>query len=341
MLFPRGYPELGALIDTNFIARISLLTGTLPAQYGLRTAGVLDIISRSYATPNGEVSLYGGSPRVVDQQIALGDSVAELHDFEIEAVLADALVAVLAEDQRLAVFELDDMFLTIFFFRHAEPCAVIEDVAILEDLDVGRAFVGGGFFQGVLQVLLEDVDRARDEGGRLGQEKEFAATRRKTLAFAKDTNQWVVAERAAKACSILPAADKADLEAAPALGRAAVQLQRNGWTLLALGMAEYRSTNDAAAQEALLAAANANPSNPQVTGIAAFYRAMSLFRQGKRDEARQLALAAAAKMKPLPKDEQNPLANNPDPDDLILWLAYKEAKAMLKFEATQKERMRD
>ena len=147
--------------------------------------------------------------------------------------------------------------------------------------------------------------------------------------------------RAAKACSILPATDKADLDAALALGRTAVQLQRNGWTLLALGMAEHRSTNDAAAQEALLAAANADPSNPKVTGIAAFYRAMSLFRQGKHDEARKLALAAAAKMKPLPKDEQNPLANIADPDDLILWLAYKEAKAMLKFEATQKERMKD
>ena len=174
-----------------------------------------------------------------------------------------------------------------------------------------------------------------------GQDKEFAATRRKVLAFAKDTNQWMVAERAAKACSILPATDKADLAAALALGRTAVQLQRNGWTFLALGMAEYRSGHDAGAQEALLAAANADPSNPQVTGTAAFYRAMSLFRQGKHDEARKLALAAAAKIKPLPKDEQNPWANDALPDDLIPWLVYKEAKAILKFEATQKERMKD
>ena len=175
----------------------------------------------------------------------------------------------------------------------------------------------------------------------LGQDKEFAATRRTTLAFAKDTNQWVVAERAARACSILPATDKADLEAALALGRTAVQVQRNGWTFLALGMAEYRSTNDAAAQETLLTAANADPSNRTVTGTAAFYRAMSLFRQGKHDEARKLALAAVANVKPLPKDEQNPLTNIADENDLILWLAYKEAKAMLKFEATQKQRMKD
>ena len=38
-------------------------------------------------------------------------------------------------------------------------------------------------------------------------------------------------------------------------------------------------------------------------------------------------------MKPLPADEQNPLAGNADHDDLILWLAYKEAKAMIKFDA--------
>ena len=60
---------------------------------------------------------------------------------------------------------------------------------------------------------------------------------------------------------------------------------------------------------------------------------MSLFRQGREDEARKLATEAAAKMKPLLRDEKNPLAGNASPDDLILWLAYKEAKAMIKFEA--------
>ena len=38
-------------------------------------------------------------------------------------------------------------------------------------------------------------------------------------------------------------------------------------------------------------------------------------------------------MKPLPKDEQNPPANNAYYNDLILWLAYKEAKAVIHFDA--------
>ena len=117
-----------------------------------------------------------------------------------------------------------------------------------------------------------------------GQDKEFAATRQRILAFAKDTNEAATAERAAKACSILPSTDKAELEAALALGRTAVKVGKGteawDWNLLALGMAEYRSGNYAAADEALLAAAKAGPNNRYVTGTSAFYRAMSLFRQG-------------------------------------------------------------
>jgi hypothetical protein len=59
---------------------------------------------------------------------------------------------------------------------------------------------------------------------------------------------------------------------------------------------------------------------------------MSLSRQGKSDEARKLAIETAAQMNPLPKDEQNPLSDGAYYDTLILWLAYKEAKAMIHFD---------
>jgi hypothetical protein len=39
-------------------------------------------------------------------------------------------------------------------------------------------------------------------------------------------------------------------------------------------------------------------------------------------------------MKPLPADEQNPLAGNANREDLlILWLAYREAKSLIEFDA--------
>jgi len=176
-----------------------------------------------------------------------------------------------------------------------------------------------------------------------GQEKELAATRQRILAFAKDTNDATTAERAAKACSIIPSSDKVELEATLALARKAVKIDnRQAWYLLALGMAEFRSGNYTAAEEALHAAAQASPDNLHVTGTAAFYRAMSLFRQGKQEEARQLAIAAATKMKPLPADEKNLLANlrvmvgvaeSDTQEYLITWLAFKEAKALMQPEA--------
>ena len=171
-----------------------------------------------------------------------------------------------------------------------------------------------------------------------GEEKELAATRKRILASAEGTGESITAERAAEACSIVPSTDKAEVEAALALGRSAVKLG-NGvewWNLLALGMSEYRSGNNAAALQALVAAEKGAEKNPEdgpvVTGMSSFFRAMSLFRLGKKDEARTLAIAAAAKMKPLPADEQNPLTANESENDLILWLAYKEAKAMIRFD---------
>jgi hypothetical protein len=98
---------------------------------------------------------------------------------------------------------------------------------------------------------------------------------------------------------------------------------------MALGMAEYRCGHYAAADAALLAASRLGEQNYYVSGTTAFYRAMSLFRQGKDAEARKLASEAVAKMKPLPTDEKNPLTGDANADDLFLWMAFKEANALL------------
>ncbi|MGD9541933.1 TonB-dependent receptor [Methylocystis sp.] len=62
ILLPDGVSGFGQVMDTGFVGSLSLVTGALPAQYGLRTAGLVDIISRTPpSTPGGSVSLYGGS----------------------------------------------------------------------------------------------------------------------------------------------------------------------------------------------------------------------------------------------------------------------------------------
>ncbi len=72
--------------------------------------------------------------------------------------------------------------------------------------------------------------------------------------------------------------------------------------------------------------------NPRISAPSAFYLAMSLARQGKDDEARRIATEAISRMRPLPLDENNPPAGGANHDDLILWMAYKEVKALLKID---------
>ena len=81
VVVPEGVSALGPFLDTNFIGSMSLLTGALPAEYGLRTAGVLDITSRSFATPGGEVSLYGGSRQTFTPSFDYGSSIGNSEYF--------------------------------------------------------------------------------------------------------------------------------------------------------------------------------------------------------------------------------------------------------------------
>jgi outer membrane receptor protein involved in Fe transport len=81
VVLPEGVSSLGPIIDTNFVGSMSLLTGALPAEYGLRTAGVLDITSRSFAAPGGEVSLYGGSRETITPSFDYGGSVGNSEYF--------------------------------------------------------------------------------------------------------------------------------------------------------------------------------------------------------------------------------------------------------------------
>jgi tetratricopeptide (TPR) repeat protein len=173
-----------------------------------------------------------------------------------------------------------------------------------------------------------------------GRDQELAATCRRGLALAKNTTDPATADRVAKACCVLPWTGKTPHEAVLALSRKAVELGRAShhvylpYFLMAQGMAEYRSGHWLEADAALLAAANRAEDNFYVADTSALYRAMSLFRQGKEQDARQLAIEAVSRIKPLPKDEKNPLAGNANNDDLILWLAYKEARALIQFEPT-------
>ena len=62
VLLPEGIAGFGQELDTRFVDSLQVITGSLPAQYGIRTAGVIDIHTKSGAFNNGdELGFYGGS----------------------------------------------------------------------------------------------------------------------------------------------------------------------------------------------------------------------------------------------------------------------------------------
>ena len=50
VFLPPGVAGFGQMIETSFVGNLALLDGALPAQYGLRTAGIIDITSRAGAS---------------------------------------------------------------------------------------------------------------------------------------------------------------------------------------------------------------------------------------------------------------------------------------------------
>jgi outer membrane receptor protein involved in Fe transport/opacity protein-like surface antigen len=73
VLLPDGVSGFSQLLETSFIGSIGLLTGALPAQYGLHTAGVLDITTKTGAAlSGGSVSVYGGSRQTVTPSFEYG-----------------------------------------------------------------------------------------------------------------------------------------------------------------------------------------------------------------------------------------------------------------------------
>jgi outer membrane receptor protein involved in Fe transport len=66
IVIPEPISGFGQSFDTHIIDQVSLITGALPAQYGYRTAGIVDIRTKSGDTGNGgSIGVYGGSHQTI------------------------------------------------------------------------------------------------------------------------------------------------------------------------------------------------------------------------------------------------------------------------------------
>lgn len=81
VILPEGISGFGQALDTRFAQGINLLTGALPAQYGYRTAGVIEIDTKTKFEAGGHVDMYGGSNQTYNPSIEYGDTRGKLSYF--------------------------------------------------------------------------------------------------------------------------------------------------------------------------------------------------------------------------------------------------------------------
>jgi outer membrane receptor protein involved in Fe transport len=79
---PEGITGFGQVLSPRFARGISLLTGVLPAQFGLRTAGIIDIKTKDGLLDNvGDVEFYGGQRGTIQPNFEYGGSQGNFNYF--------------------------------------------------------------------------------------------------------------------------------------------------------------------------------------------------------------------------------------------------------------------
>jgi outer membrane receptor protein involved in Fe transport len=83
IILPDGVSGFGRVLDTSFVGSLALITGSLPAQFGLRTAGIVDIQTKSGKSleQGGSVGIYGGSFGTLTPSVEYGGRIGTTEYF--------------------------------------------------------------------------------------------------------------------------------------------------------------------------------------------------------------------------------------------------------------------
>ncbi len=81
VILPEGLSVFSQALSPRLAGKVALITGALPAQYGLRTAGIVDISTKTSFDNSGTVSLYGGSHQDIEPSVEYGFSQGPWNGF--------------------------------------------------------------------------------------------------------------------------------------------------------------------------------------------------------------------------------------------------------------------
>jgi outer membrane receptor protein involved in Fe transport len=82
VLLPQPLSGFAQELDTHMIQSVTLIDGSLPAQFGFHTAGIIDVTTKSGATlKSNEFSIYGGSHDTIQPSFEVGGNDGQLDYF--------------------------------------------------------------------------------------------------------------------------------------------------------------------------------------------------------------------------------------------------------------------
>ncbi|HEY1631956.1 MAG TPA: TonB-dependent receptor [Rhizomicrobium sp.] len=92
VIIPEGISVFGQTLDPRLASSVKLITGALPAEYGLITGGIVDMQTKSgLFQPGGEVSIYGGSHNTIEPSFDYGGNSGNFNYFVSGDYLRDDL----------------------------------------------------------------------------------------------------------------------------------------------------------------------------------------------------------------------------------------------------------
>ncbi|HEY3799409.1 MAG TPA: TonB-dependent receptor [Caulobacteraceae bacterium] len=91
VILPEGPSAFGQVLSPRLADSTELITGALPAQYGLDTAGVINITTKSGLANGGEAGVYGGSHDEIEPSGSYGGSSGGDNYFVSGSYLGDNL----------------------------------------------------------------------------------------------------------------------------------------------------------------------------------------------------------------------------------------------------------
>jgi outer membrane receptor protein involved in Fe transport len=118
VILPEGLQVFGQTLSPRIASNIQLITGALPAQYGLQTAGIVNITTKSGFQNGGQMSIYGGSHDMYEPSAEYGGSWGANSLFVSGSYTHTGVGIESPDDSALPLHDASNQYQAFAFFDH-------------------------------------------------------------------------------------------------------------------------------------------------------------------------------------------------------------------------------